>query len=247
MLSKKEIEKNLTNIRISVSSETDSTNSEAKRLAQSGATLPLLVCAESQTNGRGRLGRSFYSPKGTGLYMSLAFEPKAHMTDAVTITSAAAVAVASTLDELCGTDAKIKWVNDIYVNEKKVCGILAESFISGGTAVIVVGIGINCTTEDFPHELMDRAGSVGKVNRNLLAVKITEKLMNYAENLGERLWLHEYKKRSLVLGEYVNYTENGITRTALAIDVNNNGGLIISDNNETKTLSTGEITVRIRG
>jgi BirA family biotin operon repressor/biotin-[acetyl-CoA-carboxylase] ligase len=246
MLSKKEIEKKLTNISISVYSELDSTNSEAKRQAQSGASLPLLVCAESQTNGRGRLGRSFYSPKETGLYMSLAFEPKARMADAVTITGASAVAVALTIDELCKTDAKIKWVNDIYVSGKKVSGILAEAFTSGNTNIIVVGIGINCTTNIFPDDIKTRAGSVGEVDRNLLAAKITEKLLFYADNLSSRLWLDEYKKRSLVLGENINYTENGITKSAVAIGIDNNGGLIISENNKTKTLSTGEITVRIK-
>lgn len=245
MLSKEIIEKAICGVEVAVYGEIDSTNSEAKRAVSRGEALPQLICAETQTSGRGRLGRSFYSPEGTGLYMSLAFEPKFHMSDAVTITGAAAVAVSVALDELCGVSSRIKWVNDIYVCGKKVCGILAEAVSCGEKNAIVVGIGVNCTTDAFPDDITDRAGSVGKVDRNLLAAKIVEKLLFYADNLDKRLWLDEYRARSLVLGENIKYTENGVTRSAVALAIDNNGALIISENGQTKKLSTGEITVRI--
>jgi len=245
MLSKEKIEKLLRGAEIEIYNVIDSTNNEAKRCAQSGEALPRLVCAESQSAGRGRLGRSFYSPEGTGLYMSLAFEAKADMADAVAITSAAAVAVADTVDELCGTDCKIKWVNDIYLDGRKVCGILAEATSCNGKNIIVVGVGVNCTTEFFPDDIKDRAGSVGSVDRSLLAAKIAEELLAYANNPHDRSWLAQYKNRSLVLGKEISYTENNITKKAKAIDIDRNGGLVICENGEIKTLSTGEVTVRL--
>ncbi len=245
MLSKNKIGEYLGALNISVFGELDSTNSEAKRSAQNGAALPCLICAESQTGGRGRLGRSFYSPKGEGLYMSLAFEAKTRMTNAVTVTGAAAVAAADAIDSLCGTRSMIKWVNDIYVGRRKVCGILTEAVTKADKTVIIVGIGINCTTDMFPEDIKDRAGVVGAVDRNLLAAGITERLLFYADNLDRRLWLDDYIRRSLVLGENINYTENGMTRSAVAVAIDDNGGLIISEDGKTKTLSTGEITVRI--
>ena len=244
MLSKDKIKTLLGGAEIDVYNSIDSTNSEAKRCAQNGEVLPRLICAESQRAGRGRLGRSFYSPEGTGLYMSLAFEAAADMSDAVTITSAAAVAVADTVDELCNTESKIKWVNDIYVNDRKVCGILTEATRCDKKNVIVVGIGINCTTAFFPDDIKDKAGSVGKVDRNILAAKIAEKLLAYANDPHDRSWLAHYKKRSLVLGKEISYTENNITKKAEAIDIDQKGGLVISENGELKTLSTGEISVK---
>ncbi len=243
MLSKEKIEKRLSGVKVSVFDTIDSTNSEAKR---SSVPFPHLICADSQSAGRGRLGRSFYSPEKTGLYMSLAFEPRAHMADAVTVTAAAAVAVCAAIDRLCGTDCKIKWVNDVYLSGKKVCGILTEATTKGDKTVIIVGIGINCTTEAFPEDIRDRAGSIGCLDREALAAAVVNKLIYYCNNLEKRDWLPEYRRRSLVLGEKINYTESGITKEATAVDIDENGGLVVKENGVIKTLSTGEITVRIR-
>ncbi len=244
MLSKEKIEKGLCGVETFVFEEIDSTNSEAKRRATHGGVLPVLVLAEGQSAGRGRLGRSFYSPEGAGLYMSLAYKVRGELSDAVTITSAAAVAVSLSLQELCHIDSGIKWVNDIYVDGRKVCGILAEAVSCGEENVIVVGIGINCTTKVFPDEIKDRAGSVGKVDRNALAVDIVKRILSYAENIEKREWMAEYRRRSLVTGREISYTEKDVTKKARAVDIDNNGGLVINENGVIKTLSTGEITVR---
>lgn len=245
MLKGEKIEKALCGVEVFVFDEIDSTNSEAKRRAADGASLPMLILAEGQSAGRGRLGRSFYSPEGTGLYMSLAYKVKGEMADAVTITSAAAVAVSLSLEEACNIDCGIKWVNDIYARDRKVCGILAEAVSCGNESVIVVGVGINCTTDIFPEDIRDRAGSVGKVDRSLLAADIAKRILSYAENIADRGWHGEYKKRSMVLGREISYTEGEVTKKATAIDVDQNGGLVIQENGETKTLFTGEITVRL--
>jgi BirA family biotin operon repressor/biotin-[acetyl-CoA-carboxylase] ligase len=177
--------------------------------------------------------------------MSFAFRLEGDMADAVTVTAAASVAVSEALDELCGEDCKIKWVNDIYLNNKKVCGILTEAMTKAEGTVIIVGIGINCTTEAFPAEIAERAGSVGWVDREALAAAVVKKLMYFCRDLHKREWISEYRKRSLVLGEKINYTENSITKEAVAVDIDENGGLVISEDGRLKTLSTGEITVRM--
>ena len=123
-----------------------STNQEAKRMALESAEQGSAVLAEEQSAGRGRLGRSFFSPRGNGLYMSVILRPKADVSNAVLITTAAAVGVCRAIDTVTGRHPQIKWVNDLYLNEKKICGILTEAVTNFETGVIesvVVGIGIN--------------------------------------------------------------------------------------------------------
>ncbi len=245
MINKKKTEQSISAAKVYAFDTVDSTNTVAKRMIGEGALLPFVICADSQSAGRGRLGRSFYSPRGTGLYMSIAFEAEADMADEVTVTSAAAVAVCQAIDELCQTDCKIKWVNDIYLYGKKVCGILTEAMTAANRVYIIVGIGINCTTELFPEKIRERAGSVGISDREALAALVAEKLFFQRRHLKERLWLSEYRRRSLVLGEKINYTENGKVKQAVAAAIDDNGGLVITENGTERVLSTGEITVRI--
>lgn len=228
----------------------DSTNSEAKRNSHKLNSTPLLFVANAQTAGRGRLGRSFYSPKDTGLYMSLMLKAKDDIQDTVCMTTAVSVCVTDAIKELCGIDAQIKWVNDIYIDSKKVCGILCEAVTDDMTSKIkgiIIGIGINISTTDFPDELTATASSLGHtVDKNRLCALITDNIVTMYENIETRAFIDEYKKRSLVLGKKINYTENGVTKEATAVDIDNNGGLIIETENGTKTLSTGEITIRIK-
>ncbi|MBQ8538187.1 MAG: biotin--[Ruminococcus sp.] len=228
----------------------DSTNSEAKRNSHKLTDSPLLFVANSQTAGRGRLGRSFYSPKDTGLYMSLMLKAKDDIQDTVCMTTAVSVCVTDAIKALCGIDAVIKWVNDIYIGSKKVCGILCEAvtdYVTSKIKGIIIGIGINISTIDFPDELRDIASSLGQaVDKNHLCALITDNIVTMYENIESRAFIDEYKKRSLVLGKKINYTENGVTKEATAVDIDNNGGLIIETENGTKTLSTGEITIRIK-
>ena len=129
----------------------DSTNTLVKHLAEQGGREGMVVIAQHQTAGKGRLGRSFYSPKGTGLYLSILLRPKFSAQEALSITTAAAVAVAEAVDQVTGKEggeAKIKWVNDVYYRYRKVCGILTEAsidFETGGLHYAVLGIGVNLT------------------------------------------------------------------------------------------------------
>lgn len=227
----------------------DSTNLEAKRRADENLTTPLLIVANSQSAGRGRLGRSFYSPSDTGLYMSLMLKPD-DCADIVCMTTAAAVCVTDALEKLCNIESQIKWVNDIYINNKKVCGILCEAVTNPKTSRIegiIIGIGINISTDTFPSDIKDIAVSLKQyVDRNKLCAMITDNLINTCTQLSQRNFIEKYKARSLVLGKEITYTENGINKTATAIDIDKNGGLVIRTEDGTKTLSTGEITVRVK-
>ena len=144
----------------------DSTNTEALRRLSSAQNIRSLdqtvIAAYEQTAGRGRLKRAFYSPAKTGIYFTAIHAPKEPIQAPAKLTAAAAVAVCRSLEEFFNVDAKIKWVNDIYVNEKKVCGILAEGHISpdGHIDAAAIGIGINIYPSDFPAEIASRAGAV---------------------------------------------------------------------------------------
>lgn len=223
----------------------DSTNTEAKRITSFGLNTPLLICAEEQTAGRGRLGRSFFSPSSTGLYMSLAMKIDASMSDAVLVTGAAAVAVCQAIESISYVKCDIKWVNDILIDGKKVCGILTEAFSSNNENILIIGIGVNCTTSSFPEEITATAGSVGKLDRNMLAALIVNHLLRFTDDLSSRSWLDEYRSRSIVLGKDITYYKNGSEHFARVKDINHNGALIVEENGETLTLSTGEISLRI--
>lgn len=236
----------MSNIGVSHFDVIDSTNLEAKRQVKSGCKLPLVIVAEAQTAGRGRLGRQFYSPNSTGLYMSFAYEPKTDFSDTVTVTSAAAVAVVRAIEELTDLKPKIKWVNDIFVDGKKICGILTEA-ITGEKATVIVGIGVNITTKNFPNEIKDTAASLNvSVDKNDLMLSIVNHLTELIKGLEQRTFLPEYKEKSMVLGREVCFTENGVTKYGIAVDINNDGGLIVKTADGLATLSTGEITLRVK-
>lgn len=228
----------------------DSTNNEAKRKSSSLADTPLLFVSNHQSMGRGRLGRTFYSPNDTGLYMSLMLKADKNTQDIVCMTTATAVCVTNAISKLCDVDPKIKWVNDIYISNKKVCGILCEAVTdpdSHKISGIIIGIGINIKTTDFPAELENIAVSLGQaVDKNRLCALITDNIIDMYKDIQSRSFIEEYKRRSLVLGKKITYTENGEAKQAKALDIDNNGGLIIETEDGTKTLSTGEITVRLK-
>ena len=151
----------------------DSTNTQARRLAGEGDSSPLLIIAREQSAGRGRLGRSFFSPADTGLYMTLLYYPDRSVAELTGLTCAAAWASALAVERLCGISSQIKWVNDLYLGGRKVCGILCESFGTPHGTAIAVGIGINLTTKDFPDALDSIAGSLqSKIDPEVLALRI---------------------------------------------------------------------------
>lgn len=230
--------------------EIDSTNAEAKRLVLassccSGVKLPLLVTADCQTAGRGRRGRSFYSPADTGLYLSLVV-PCSALETLVSVTTTAAVATARAIERVTGREVSIKWVNDLLLDGKKVCGILAEAINdpSGGRiAQVIVGIGVNLTTEDFPLELQGIAASLNTdAPRTALAAAITDTFLDLLPRGGD---MDEYRRRSCVLGRAVHFEEAGVLYAGKAVAIEDDGALVVHCNDgSVRILRSGEITLR---
>lgn len=231
---------------VEVFQEIDSTNLEAKRRAQSVGDMPLLILAEGQTAGKGRMGRRFYSPESTGLYMSYMYTPKSDFSDSVTVTAAAAVAVARAIKRLTDLEPEIKWVNDIYIGGKKVCGILTEA-VTSKDVKIIVGIGVNITTDCFPDEIKGIADSLKmSVDRNELATCIVKELQILISELSDRTFIEEYRRLSCVLGRDVTFIKNGEEHCGKAVDIDRDGGLVVETVDGTVTLNTGEISLRVR-
>ncbi len=229
-----------------------STNDEAKLKALEGYPHGSVIIAETQTKGKGRMGRSFHSPAGTGIYVSFILRPKTDASNAVLLTTAAAVAVCRAIKIACDIKAKIKWLNDIYYNDKKICGILSEAVTNCETGMVesvVVGIGINFKTE-FTGELTQTAGSLYSdvkppITRNRLIAQVINEMLNISEDFISRQFLSEYKEDSFVIGQDIIFLRNNIWHNAKAVDIADNGGLVVQYvNGQTETLFSGEITVR---
>ena len=231
---------------VRVFDEIDSTNTEAKRMTLDGFCGDALLVAHSQTAGRGRMGRSFYSPAQTGAYFSILHTLQAPLCDAVAITSAASVAVMRAIRTLAGIQTEIKWVNDLYYNGKKVCGILTEAVSAGEHTHVIVGIGINLDTADFPEELTGIAGSLGApINATELIAEIYRQIAFYLHNPESREWLEDYRTHSTVLGRCVTWTDAEGTHTGTAVGIDGDGALLIkNDAGEHIRLHTGEISLR---
>ena len=243
----------------------DSTNTRARQIAAdpSEAKAPLhgsTVIALQQTAGKGRLGRSFFSPK-EGVYLSIIVKPDFDLSRSVLVTVATAAAVAEAIDAVCGQQerAMIKWVNDVYLGDKKVCGILTEGimdFESGQIDHLVIGIGVNTNLEGFPEDLLRVAGAVdGDYSRSALAAQIITRVLDYVGDIDARKFMDSYRDRSLLIGRQIRVFKGvyradpekdltGIPATVLGID--EDGGLqVIYTDGSRETLTTGEVTVRL--
>ncbi len=229
--------------------ETDSTNTQCKLLAKNNAPHGTVVFAKRQTAGRGRLGRSFFSPDNAGLYCSVLIREGINMEHIGLVTPCAAVAAAKAVEKLSGTRADIKWVNDIYICEKKVCGILTEASLPD---FIVIGIGINLRSVKnvFPDELLDIVTSIedetGKVfTPSQMADVLLTELSGIVENMQDRSFLREYRERSCLIGREVNVLTGNETYPALVTGIDDSAGLMIRlPTGEERVLRTGEVSVR---
>lgn len=232
--------------------KTDSTNNEAKRLAENGYFSRSVIAADMQTSGRGRLGRSFYSPERTGLYFTVTIPLNFPLEDITLLTPAAAVAVHRILSKLTDKKLFIKWVNDIYCENKKICGILAEALTDSQTntiSAVAVGIGINLSTKDFPDDISDIASSLSIENadKNKIAADIANELFAFAENISAREFIPEYRASSCVTGKNIYFIQGEQKQNARALDIDEDGGLVVLlESGETTTLRGGEISVRIK-
>ena len=225
----------------------DSTNTYCKRLLADGKQGEFLVTAAKQTAGRGRQGKSFYSPSETGIYFSLVIRPDTSLQNAVTATTAAAVAVCKAIEKTTDLKPKIKWVNDVYLNGKKVCGILTEAttdFESGTVDSVIIGIGINISTTKFPSDVQGAGCLDVDVNRSALIAQTVNELMKIAGG-DYASFIDYYRSHSMVIGEKIKFIQNGEATLATAIAIDEKGGLEVKlENGEKTVLRSGEITVR---
>ena len=244
--------------------ELDSTNSYAKSIANDLVGEGQVVITEKQLNGRGRLGRQWVSQNNKGIWMSIILKPQISINEVSKITQVAAAAINLALLSH-EVNSKIKWPNDIIINDKKTCGILVEMNSENNTNnledskinYVIVGIGINVNNdkEDFPEELSDIATSIKieskkEINRSTLVAEV----LNNFENLYKSLINHDFSKsldicknNSYIIGKEINLIKNQELIQAKAIDINDEGELIVMYNNgEIDNIISGEISVRIR-
>lgn len=239
---------------IQIFAELDSTNREAKAQAIENVAHGTVILANEQKNGRGRYERTFYSPRNTGLYMSMILRTnEMGFINPTAITAYAALCVCDAIQAVTALEPSIKWVNDIYLNGKKVCGILTEAiseFESNSIREIIVGIGINIRTEqcDFPEAIRKLAGSIDpdgqlRVSRNRIAAEIINRLLR-SDWPTETDLFHQYKQRLFILGKKLNVTKGKESFCATALDIDAQGRLVVvNSNGETVTLSSAEISI----
>lgn len=241
-------------VNIQVYPEVASTNRTAKQLAVSGkAGNGSFVVARRQSDGRGRRGRSFYSPVDAGVYFSVILEPKGTLKDGLLLTTAAATAVYRAVKKVCGISLDIKWVNDLFYKGKKVCGILTEAitdFESGEIEFAVVGIGLNLykDEESFPEELEEIAGALfpskemaEAVDRNRLIAEVVNELL--AESADLKL-SGDYVENNMIPGHLINITDGTRTRRAFALSICPDGRLLVKETNGKESiLSFGEVSI----
>ncbi|SHO54073.1 biotin--[acetyl-CoA-carboxylase] ligase [Anaerocolumna xylanovorans] len=237
----------------------DSTNTQAKRLikgeTEEKARHGLLILAEEQTSGRGRLGRDWSSPKRGGIWMSFILRPKLPAESCPMLTLVAAIAVNDTIRRVSGLDSFIKWPNDIVISGKKTCGILTEATgLLSEEPNIILGIGINANRKDFPEELSSSATSLslekGKdINRSLLIAEICNSLEKYYEEFTEQGDLTqlkaEYEKYLINRGKQVRVLAKEGEYAGTALGINEQGALLVeTKEKEITTVVSGEVSVR---
>lgn len=215
----------------------DSTNNYAKELAAQGAEHGTVVAAESQSSGKGRLGRSFSSPKGSGLYVSIIIRPKIDISEAQLITSCTAVAAAEAVETLCGRDVGIKWVNDLYMNGRKISGILTEASMSMETnsldhAVIGIGINVRSVKAHFPEELLATASSIEDetgevVDRNRLCSTLLNSLESHLGTISDRSFIEGYRRREILTGNMITANIKGVQTVGKAVGIDENANLLV--------------------
>ena len=236
--------------KIAVFDVVESTNDTAKRMAASGTEHGRVVIADAQTAGRGKHGRPFFSVAGGGLYMSFVLHPeKLRFKTPALITVLAAVLVCEAIEAVCGRAPGIKWVNDIVLDGKKICGILAEAGTDGNKRWMVVGIGVNCSipTAAFPECLRQTAGSIfpeggQSIARNHLAAAIINRMAQSGRYATKEI-LSRYEGRLTMLRKRVRVSAGRVSYEAEALGIDDAGGLIVQrDDGQILSLVAGEIS-----
>lgn len=233
-----------------------STNDVLKQLASQGAPEGTVLVADCQTGGRGRLGRSFLSPSGVGIYLSVLLRPSCSPSALMHLTCASASATCDAVERAAGFRPGIKWTNDIVYQNRKLSGTLTELNIhpDGSTAYAVIGTGINCnqSMEDFPPELREMAGSIKmvsgrEINRALVAARLIDAWYDMSRELltNQKGILAAYRRDCVTLGRKISVIQKGSIRHGTALDVDEAGALIVRfEDGTVETVNSGEVSVR---
>jgi len=234
----------------------DSTNTRARELARQGAAHGTVLIADHQTGGRGRRGRSFLSPAGAGIYMSVILRPHCAPQEIMHLTCAAAVAMCDAVEAATGFRPGIKWTNDLVFGKRKIAGILTElGFDNSGNAdFAVIGIGINCLQResDFPEEIRDIAGSLAsvsgrKIDRAAVAAAMMDALyrMDTGLLMSKQDMLNHYRSDCITLGKEISLVRGDEIRHGTALDIDDEGALIVRfPDGNCETVNSGEVSVR---
>lgn len=232
----------------------DSTNIRAKALAKAGAETFYVVIADHQFAGHGRFGRQFFSPAGCGIYMSFILHPEISASETSNLTSFTAVAVARAIENLCKYKVGIKWVNDLFMNCRKICGILVESSVnplSDKLDYAVVGIGINVLKAEIPEALTEVITSIEeqtnlKISRNELIAEILNQFLDYETALLSGNYLEEYRQKSIILGKKIKVIHGNETFEAIARQIDDTAALVVECNDGSiQKINAGEVSIRI--
>ena len=233
-----------------------STNTLVREKANQGRPEGCIIIACEQTDGRGRYGRQFFSPVDSGVYLSLLLRPTAYSPQQATcLTAAAAAAMCQAIEAVTGQQPGIKWVNDIFLHGKKVCGILTEAAVgleTGTLNYMVLGAGVNLypPAEGFPEEIQSIAGSVLERScpeaKNRLVGEFLNRFWDFYSHPECRAYLEDYRARSLAIGRNVTVLSAGKAVSAYAYGIDDDFRLLVRyENGDTEALSYGEIRIQL--
>ena len=224
----------------------DSTNTYARNVLKDGK----VIISDMQKNGRGRMGRSFYSPEDNGIYMSIVLKVDKEYSDLDLFTVAIASITLSAIEKVIGKNCFVKWVNDIFLNDKKVSGILCENVLSkDGKKIeyIIIGIGINVkSVKDFPMDLKDIAGCIEEIDRNVLIAEILKGTQTLRKDFNLKKYLKLYKEKSMVINKNISFFLNSKEYSGKVEDINDKGNLVVRiPNGDIKIIKSGEIRLNL--
>ena len=232
---------------------TDSTSDQLRLLARKGAEHGTIVLSDHQTGGHGRRGRSFHSPAGSGVYMSVLLRPSCSATELMHLTCAAAVAMCDAVEKAAGFRPDIKWTNDLVSGKRKLGGILTELGFSpkGNVDYAIIGVGINCSQcpEDFPGEIRDIAGSLAMITGHAIdRFRVAAAMMDafYTMDLSQKdQILQRYRQNCITIGREICLLRSDTTRYGTALDVDSEGALIVRfSDGSTESVNSGEVSIR---
>ena len=236
--------------RLQVLESVDSTNTFLRRLANEGAPEGTVVIADRQTAGRGRMGRSFFSAPGVGVYLSVLLRPNLPPDALMTLTAQAAVAVSDAIHDICGVMPDIKWVNDLLLDGRKICGILTElgfDAAHGTVSTAIIGVGVNCNQlpTDFPEELRPIAGSIRMATGDVTPRdRLTAALIRKLSELPKLDWYDAYRRSCITIGKQICFSDRSGAHLAEALDIGRNAELRVRMGDGTVyCLNSGEATL----